>query len=131
GIRNGELLGASQRRHHRTVRTDQHRGRLRRRQSGGRHFDVGRPQVEALECRWPARAVTLPLTTLEPGDYLLNVEAKMGARVAGRALRFQVTPSELFPAIPRPTPSWPTPYPDTAGRMRLPSRPGQTDPRSP
>jgi len=36
--------------------------------------------------------VTLPLTTLEPGDYLLKIEAKMGARVAGRALRFQVVP---------------------------------------
>ncbi len=34
--------------------------------------------------------VTLPLATLEPGDYLLKVEAKMGARVAGRAMRFQV-----------------------------------------
>ena len=36
--------------------------------------------------------VTLPLATLEPGDYLLKIEAKFGARVAGRALRFQVTP---------------------------------------
>jgi VWFA-related protein len=36
--------------------------------------------------------VTLPLTTLAPGDYLLKVEAKMGARVAGRALRFHIAP---------------------------------------
>jgi hypothetical protein len=34
--------------------------------------------------------VTVPPATLAPGDYLLSVEAKMGARVAGRALRFIV-----------------------------------------
>jgi VWFA-related protein len=33
---------------------------------------------------------TLPLTTLRPGDYLLRVEATMGVRTAGRAIRFTV-----------------------------------------
>jgi VWFA-related protein len=33
-----------------------------------------------------------PLATLAPGDYLLKVEAKMGQRVAGRAIRFTATP---------------------------------------
>ena len=36
--------------------------------------------------------VTIPPATLAPGDYLLNVEAKMGTRVAGRAMRFIVKP---------------------------------------
>ncbi len=36
--------------------------------------------------------VVLPLATLAPGDYLLKVEAKMGQRVAGRAIRFIVAP---------------------------------------
>jgi len=36
--------------------------------------------------------VVLPLTTLAPGDYLLKIEAKMGQRVAGRAMRFVVKP---------------------------------------
>lgn len=36
--------------------------------------------------------VVFPLTTLAPGDYLLKVEAKMGTRVAGRAMRFVVKP---------------------------------------
>jgi hypothetical protein len=34
--------------------------------------------------------VTLPLTTLAPGEYLLKVETTMGARTAGRAMRFIV-----------------------------------------
>jgi hypothetical protein len=34
----------------------------------------------------------VPLATLAPGDYLLKVETTMGARVAGRAVRFVVTP---------------------------------------
>ena len=36
--------------------------------------------------------VSLPLGTLAPGDYLLKVEATMGQRVAGRAMRFVVKP---------------------------------------
>jgi hypothetical protein len=36
--------------------------------------------------------LTEPLATLDQGDYLLKVEATMGARVAGRALRFVVRP---------------------------------------
>ena len=36
--------------------------------------------------------LTVPLATLDQGDYLLKVEATMGARVAGRALRFVVRP---------------------------------------
>ena len=36
--------------------------------------------------------MTLPLATLAPGEYLLKVEAAMGARVAGRAIRFHVKP---------------------------------------
>jgi hypothetical protein len=36
--------------------------------------------------------VVLPLATLVPGDFLLKVEAKMGQRVAGRAIRFMVAP---------------------------------------
>jgi VWFA-related protein len=36
--------------------------------------------------------VALPLATLAPGDYLLKVEATMGGRIAGRAMRFQVKP---------------------------------------
>jgi VWFA-related protein len=34
--------------------------------------------------------VTLPLTTLAAGEYLLKVETTMGARTAGRAMRFVV-----------------------------------------
>jgi len=34
--------------------------------------------------------VTLPLTTLAPGEYLLEVKTTMGQRTAGRALRFAV-----------------------------------------
>jgi hypothetical protein len=34
--------------------------------------------------------VVLPLATLAPGDYLLKVEATMGQRVAGRAIRFAI-----------------------------------------
>jgi len=41
--------------------------------------------------------VTLPLTTLEPGDYLLKVEAKMDARVAGR--RYPQTDAFLAHAV--------------------------------
>jgi hypothetical protein len=36
--------------------------------------------------------LTIPLATLAPGDYLLKVETTMGARVAGRAMRFVVRP---------------------------------------
>lgn len=36
--------------------------------------------------------VTIPPATLGPGEYLLNVEAKMGTRVTGRAMRFIVKP---------------------------------------
>jgi len=36
--------------------------------------------------------LTVPLATLAPGDYLLKVETTMGARVAGRAIRFSVKP---------------------------------------
>ena len=36
--------------------------------------------------------LTVPLATLAPGDYLLKVETTMGARVAGRAMRFIVPP---------------------------------------
>jgi VWFA-related protein len=36
--------------------------------------------------------VVFPLTTLPRGDYLLKVEAKMGPRAAGRAMRFVVKP---------------------------------------
>jgi len=36
--------------------------------------------------------VVFPLATFAPGDYLLKVEAKMGERTAGRALRFIVKP---------------------------------------
>jgi VWFA-related protein len=34
--------------------------------------------------------ITLPLSALAPGEYLLKVEATMGARAAGRAMRFVV-----------------------------------------
>ena len=34
--------------------------------------------------------VTLPLAALAAGDYLLKVETTMGARTAGRAMRFVV-----------------------------------------
>lgn len=34
--------------------------------------------------------INLPLSRLSPGEYLLHVEATMGERVAGRALRFRV-----------------------------------------
>jgi hypothetical protein len=34
--------------------------------------------------------VTLPLATLSPGEYLLRIEASMGDRTAGRAVRFSV-----------------------------------------
>lgn len=34
--------------------------------------------------------VALPLAGLAPGEYLLRVETRMGARIAGRALRFSV-----------------------------------------
>ena len=34
--------------------------------------------------------VTLPLVGLAPGEYLLRIETEMGARVAGRAVRFSV-----------------------------------------
>jgi VWFA-related protein len=36
--------------------------------------------------------LSVPLATLAPGDYLLKVETTMGARVAGRAMRFSVRP---------------------------------------
>jgi VWFA-related protein len=36
--------------------------------------------------------VTVPPATLAPGDYLLSVEATMGTRVAGRAMRFGIKP---------------------------------------
>ena len=36
--------------------------------------------------------VAVPLATLAAGDYLLKVETTMGTRVAGRAIRFVVTP---------------------------------------
>ena len=36
--------------------------------------------------------LTVPLATLAPGDYLLKIETTMGSRVAGRAIRFIVTP---------------------------------------
>ncbi len=36
--------------------------------------------------------VTLPLTTLAPGEYLLRVETTMGSRATGRAMRFVVKP---------------------------------------
>jgi hypothetical protein len=36
--------------------------------------------------------LAVPLATLAPGDYLLKVETTMGARVAGRAVRFVVKP---------------------------------------
>ena len=39
----------------------------------------------AAECRF-----TLPVSRLEPGEYLLSVTATVGPRVAGRALRFRV-----------------------------------------
>lgn len=35
--------------------------------------------------------ITLPLAKLTPGEYLLRIEAQMGARTAGRAVRFVVT----------------------------------------
>jgi hypothetical protein len=34
--------------------------------------------------------LALPLTTLAPGEYLLKIETTMGARTAGRAMRFIV-----------------------------------------
>ena len=34
--------------------------------------------------------VTLPVSTLSPGDYLLKLEATMGRRIAGRAVRFTI-----------------------------------------
>jgi VWFA-related protein len=36
--------------------------------------------------------VAVPLATLAPGDYLLKIETTMGARTAGRAMRFIVKP---------------------------------------
>jgi VWFA-related protein len=36
--------------------------------------------------------VTIPLATLAPGDYLLKIEATMGTRLAGRAMRFGIKP---------------------------------------
>jgi hypothetical protein len=36
--------------------------------------------------------VAVPLASLAAGDYLLKVETTMGTRVAGRAIRFVVTP---------------------------------------
>lgn len=36
--------------------------------------------------------LTVPLASLAPGDYLLKVETTMGARVAGRAMRFIIKP---------------------------------------
>jgi VWFA-related protein len=36
--------------------------------------------------------VTLPIDTLPEGEYLLSVEASMGQRTAGRAMRFEVRP---------------------------------------
>lgn len=39
----------------------------------------------AADCR-----ITLPVTRLEPGEYLLSVAASVGPRTAGRAIRFRV-----------------------------------------
>jgi hypothetical protein len=48
---------------------------------GASAFAAGR----AADCR-----IALPLAQLEPGDYLLRVEAAKGERLAGRAMRFSV-----------------------------------------
>jgi VWFA-related protein len=42
------------------------------------------------EGRAANHGLTLPLANLEPGDYLLRLEAEMGARTAGRAVRFVI-----------------------------------------
>jgi hypothetical protein len=39
--------------------------------------------------------VTLPLATLAPGEYLLQVEASIGDRTVGRAVRFSVSETGL------------------------------------
>ena len=39
----------------------------------------------AADCR-----ISLPIPQLPPGDYLLRLEAQMGERIAGRAMRFTV-----------------------------------------
>ncbi len=41
--------------------------------------------ARAADCR-----IALPVAQLPPGDYLLRLEATMGERVAGRAMRFHV-----------------------------------------
>ena len=49
-------------------------------------LDVGRFEKE----RTADHYFALPLANLTPGEYLLRTEATMGARVAGRAVRFSV-----------------------------------------
>ena len=45
---------------------------------------------EFAQARTADHYVTLPLTSLAAGEYLLQVETSMGTRTAGRALRFVV-----------------------------------------